>query len=132
IQNRPQYDKVRGFLEVAARDGVIVAGGRVPEGPGLFIEPTVVRDIGPDSALVTEEQFGPILPVIRYSDIEDVIAAVNASPYGLGGTVWSGDSVRGHAVAARIVSGIVWVNKYFDLRFDVPIGGVKQSGIGVE
>lgn len=132
IQNRAQYDKVRGFLEIAARDGTIVAGGTALDGPGNFIAPTVVRDIAADSPLVTDEQFGPILPVVRYSDIESVIAHVNASPYGLGGTIWCGDEARGRQVAARIESGIVWVNKYFDLGFDVPIGGVKQSGIGVE
>jgi acyl-CoA reductase-like NAD-dependent aldehyde dehydrogenase len=132
IQNQVQFDEVRGFLDVAAQDGVVIAGGAALDGPGFFIAPTIVRDISPDSVLVTEEQFGPILPVICYSNIEEVIAQLNASPYGLGGTVWCGDVERGRAVASRIEPGIIWVNKYFDLRFDVSIGGVKQSGVGVE
>ncbi len=132
IQNRTQYEKVLGFLDIAKEDGRVIAGGEAIDGPGNFIAPTVVRDIASDSRLVTEEQFGPILPVISYSDIEDVIAQVNGSPYGLGGSIWCGDVSRGLAVAARIETGIVWVNKYMDLRFDVPIGGVKSSGVGVE
>ena len=132
IQNRDQYQKVLGYLQIAHRDGNVIAGGGPIEGRGNFIAPTVVRDISPDSPLVVEEQFGPILPVVRYSDIEDVIGLVNASPYGLGGTVWCGDTARGEAVARRISSGIIWVNTYMNLRFDVAIGGVKSSGMGVE
>ena len=132
IQNRDQYQKVLGYLQIAHRDGNVIAGGAPIEGPGNFIAPTVVRDISPDSPLVVEEQFGPIVPVVRYSDIEDVIGLVNASPYGLGGTVWCGDTARGEAVARRISSGIIWVNTYMNLRFDVAIGGVKSSGMGVE
>jgi acyl-CoA reductase-like NAD-dependent aldehyde dehydrogenase len=132
IQNRDQFQKVLGYLQIAHRDGNVIAGGAPIEGPGNFIAPTIVRDIIAKSPLVTEEQFGPILPVVRYSNIDDVIGLVNASPYGLGGTIWCGDTARGEAVARQISSGIIWVNTYMDLRLNVAIGGVKSSGMGVE
>ncbi len=132
VQNKMQYDKVCGFLEDAAANGTVLAGGKPLGREGYFIAPTIVKDI-PDSArLVREEQFGPVLPVMKYDDIEDAIARANDNDYGLGGTVWAGDVDRGVAVAMQIDSGTVWVNKHLDLPFDVPFGGAKQSGIGRE
>lgn len=132
VQNKMQYDKVCGFLEDAAANGTVLAGGKPLDRDGYFIAPTIVKDI-PDSArLVREEQFGPVLPVLKYDDIDDAIARANDSDYGLGGTVWSGDTERGVEVAMKIDSGTVWVNKHLDLPFDVPFGGAKQSGIGRE
>lgn len=130
IQNRQQYEKVKGYLEIARQDGTIVAGGHAIEGDGFFIEPTIVRDISPDSRLVREEQFGPILPVLSYSDVQDVIDAANGTEYGLGGSVWSSDADRATEVALKIDSGIIWVNRHLVLPYDVPFGGAKQSGIG--
>lgn len=130
IQNRLQYDKVVGYLVEAARTGRVVSGGAPIEGSGFFIAPTVVRDIADASPLVAEEQFGPIIPVLSYEDLDDAIDRINASEYGLGGTVWTSDPARGEAVARRIESGTVWVNRHLDLPFDVPFGGAKQSGIG--
>ena len=130
VQNAAQYEKLKGFLEEARAEGQIVAGGEVLDRPGYFIAPTVVRDLPDDARLVREEQFGPLLPVLAYDDLEAAIAAVNSTEYGLGGTVWSGDAARGEAVAARIDSGTVWVNRFLDLPFDIPFGGAKQSGIG--
>jgi acyl-CoA reductase-like NAD-dependent aldehyde dehydrogenase len=90
-----------------------------------------VRDI-PDSArLGREEQFGPVLPVLRYSNIDDVIARANDTDVGLGGSVWSSDSDRAFEVAARLNAGTVWVNTHLDVGLDTPYGGAKQSGIGV-
>lgn len=130
IQNRQQYEKVLGYLEIARQDGTIVAGGKAIEGAGFFIEPTIVRDISPESRLVREEQFGPVLPVLAYTDIQEVIDAANQSEYGLGGSVWSSDAERATEVALKIDSGIVWVNRHLVLPYDVPFGGAKQSGIG--
>ena len=113
-------------------NGTIVAGGRTLDREGYFVQPTIVRDI-PDSArLVREEQFAPILPVLRYSDLDDAIARVNDTEYGLGGSVWSADRERAFEVAARIDAGTVWINKHFDRPPDVPSGGAKQSGLGAE
>jgi acyl-CoA reductase-like NAD-dependent aldehyde dehydrogenase len=130
IQNRQQYDKVRAYLDDARKDGTIVAGGNAIEREGYFIEPTIVRDIDADSRLVREEQFGPVLPILSYSNVDEAIAQANDSEYGLGGSVWSKDAERGAEVALKIDSGTVWVNRHLVLPYDVPFGGAKQSGIG--
>jgi acyl-CoA reductase-like NAD-dependent aldehyde dehydrogenase len=130
VQNRAQFDRLRALLDETRQEGRIVAGGEALAGEGYFIAPTIVRDLPDEARLVREEQFGPILPVLGYDDLDDAIARINASDYGLGGSVWTRDVGRGIAVASRIESGTVWVNKAIDLPFDIPVGGVKQSGIG--
>lgn len=132
LQNKAQFEKVKGFLEDARRNGKIVAGGEVLDRKGYFIQPTIVRDIADDSRLVKEEQFGPIIPILRYSDLDDAIARANDSDFGLGGTVWGKNLDRAFQVAARMESGIVWINRFLDMSPSVPFGGAKQSGIGVE
>jgi acyl-CoA reductase-like NAD-dependent aldehyde dehydrogenase len=131
LQNRAQFERVKGLLEDARRNGTIVAGGLL-EREGYFVQPTIVRDIPDGARLVREEQFGPILPVLRYSDIDDAIARANDTEYGLGGSVWSADRERAFAVAARIDAGTVWVNQHLAMRPDIPFAGAKQSGNGVE
>ena len=121
-----------GFLDDAAANGTVVAGGKPLERDGYFIAPTIVRDIPDDARLVREEQFGPILPIMKFDDIDDAITRANDNEYGLGGTIWAGDVDRGVEVAMKIDSGTVWVNKHLDLPFDIPFGGSKQSGIGRE
>jgi len=132
LQNKMQYEKVKGFLDDARKNGNIIAGGKAMDRPGYFIEPTIVRDIKESSKLVDEEQFGPVLPVIKYSDSEDVIRRANATNYGLGASVWSSSSERAHKVAERIEAGTVWINKHLDMAPHIPFGGAKQSGIGTE
>lgn len=132
VQNKMQYDKLCDFLDDAAVTGTIVAGGKPLDRDGYFIAPTIVRDIADDARLVREEQFGPVLPVMKYDDIDDAIARANDNEYGLGGTIWTGNVDRGVEVAMKIDSGTVWVNKHLDLPFDIPFGGSKQSGIGRE
>lgn len=130
IQNRAQFEKVLGYLDDAREKGRIIAGGGALDRDGFFIAPTVVRDIADDARLVCEEQFGPVIPVLPYDSLDEAIDRINASEYGLGGTVWTADPKRGEAVARRIVSGTIWVNRHLDLPFDVAFGGAKQSGIG--
>ncbi|HVJ42393.1 MAG TPA: aldehyde dehydrogenase family protein [Dongiaceae bacterium] len=132
LQNKAQFEKVKDFLADAKRNGTIVAGGESLQRKGYFIAPTIVRDIPDDARLVQEEQFGPILPVLRYHDLDDAIARANDTQYGLGGTVWSSDADRGFEVARRIDSGTVWVNQHLDIRPDTPFAGAKQSGLGIE
>lgn len=132
LQNKMQYEKVKGFLEAARKDGKIVAGGEAMDRPGYFIKPTIVRDIKEGARLVDEEQFGPVLPVIKYSDQDDVIRRANGTSYGLGASVWSSDKKRAHDVASRLEAGTVWINKHLDMAPHIPFGGAKQSGIGVE
>jgi acyl-CoA reductase-like NAD-dependent aldehyde dehydrogenase len=132
VQNKAQYDKVLGFMEKARADGKVIAGGGTHEGPGYFVPLTVVRDVAEGTQIVDEEPFGPILPIIRYTDVEDVIARANASPYALGGSVWSSDVEAAAKVARRLESGSVWVNQHCALDPLVPFPANKQSGMGVE
>lgn len=131
LQNKMQFEKVKDLIADAARHGTVMAGGDVPE-KGFFIRPTIVRDITDGTRLVDEEQFGPVLPVIKFSDPEDALARANASPYGLGGSIWSADLNRAHALAERMDAGTVWINKHLDLAPHIPFGGAKQSGLGAE
>lgn len=132
LQNKMQYDKVKDLIEDARKDGQIIAGGTTPDQKGYFIRPTIVRDISDGTRLVDEEQFGPVLPVIKYSDPEDAVARANASPYGLGGSVWSKDTDRAYALAGKMDAGTIWVNKHAELDPMIPFGGSKMSGVGTE
>ena len=132
LQNRMQYEKVKAIIDDARAQGKIIAGGEPHAGPGFFIKPTIVSGL-PDSArLVCEEQFGPVMPVLKYKTLDEAIARANSSEYGLGATVWSASNDRAYEVAMRLETGTVWINKHLDLPPDVPYGGTKQSGYGVE
>ncbi|EHP39860.1 aldehyde dehydrogenase [Cupriavidus basilensis OR16] len=132
LQNAMQFDKAGRFLAVARRDGKVLAGGAALKGDGYFIAPTIVRDLPDTNALVAEEQFAPILPVLRYEDLDDAVARVNGSPYGLGGSVWSSDQARAYAVAQRLDVGTAWVNHHLHFGPHIPLVGAKESGVGVE
>ncbi|MGA8709126.1 MAG: aldehyde dehydrogenase family protein [Steroidobacteraceae bacterium] len=132
IQNKAQFEKVKEFIEDGRTHGKIIAGGKPLAGDGYFIPPTIVRDIPDDARLVREEQFGPVLPVLKYSSLDEVIERANGTDYGLGGTVWGRDLDRANEVAQRMVTGTIWINKHLDLPPDVPFGGAKQSGLGTE
>lgn len=132
IQNRAQFEKVQAFLTSARNQGAIIAGGEVLDRKGYFITPTIVRDVTDGDEIVDEEQFGPILPVIRFDDLEAVIRSINASPNGLGGSVWSSDIDRAIAVANRVETGTIWVNQHLAIGPHIPMAGFRQSGLGVE
>ncbi|MGD2008548.1 MAG: aldehyde dehydrogenase family protein [Cellvibrionales bacterium] len=133
VQNKMQYDRVCELAEAAKADGAtFLTGGEPMPGPGYFFPVTIVRDIPEDSRLVQEEPFGPILPVISFSDTEDALAKANAVSVGLGGSVWSGDVEKAQALASRLECGTAWVNNHAMIQPDAPFGGVKQSGVGVE
>jgi aldehyde dehydrogenase (NAD+) len=132
LQNSMQFDKAKRYLDIASRDGRVMTGGKVREGSGYFVEPTIVRDISDGSALVDEEQFAPILPIIKYNKVDDVIKLANKSNYGLGGSVWSDDIEHAKSVAARIETGTVWINHHLHFSPNIPFCGAKESGIGVE
>jgi acyl-CoA reductase-like NAD-dependent aldehyde dehydrogenase len=132
IQNKAQYEKVKGFLEDAKACGNVIAGGTAQEGKGYFIAPTVVRDVKDGDKIVDEEQFGPVLPVVPFSDVDDVIARANNSDYGLGGSVHTKDIKTGIEIAGRIESGSVWVNQHLNIGPHIPMAGFKGSGLGVE
>jgi acyl-CoA reductase-like NAD-dependent aldehyde dehydrogenase len=132
LQNKMQFDKVNDLMEHTRRDGKYIAGGEAVGGKGYFIRPSIVTQIEEGARLVREEQFGPVVPVLPYRDLDDAIARANDTNYGLGGTVWSADPERGLEVAKKIDSGIVWVNQHMNVHMDVPAGGSKQSGMGAE
>ena len=132
IQNKKQYEKVRNYLDQASKDGNVIAGGEVLSGEGYFVKPTIVRDVTDGNSIVDEEQFGPILPVIPFTDVDDVINRANNTEYGLGGSVWSQNEERGLEIADRIESGSVWVNQHLNIGPHIPMAGFKGSGVGVE
>jgi acyl-CoA reductase-like NAD-dependent aldehyde dehydrogenase len=131
LSNRQQFDRVRHLVEASlACGGTLVTGGRALDRPGFFFSPTIVTGLAADNPLVTEEQFGPALPVIAFDTIEEAIAAANATDMGLGGSVWTDDIEQGVAIARRLESGSAWVNRHGMVMPDTPFGGMKQSGIG--
>jgi acyl-CoA reductase-like NAD-dependent aldehyde dehydrogenase len=127
IQNRMQYERVLQLLSQSRSGGVSIVAGEAPAGAGFFVAPTIVAGLSDEAPLVSEEQFGPLLPLLAYDSEDEVVARANASPYGLGATVWTANPARGIALARRIDSGTVWVNKHLDLPFDVPFGGCDAS-----
>jgi acyl-CoA reductase-like NAD-dependent aldehyde dehydrogenase len=133
LANKMQYDKVLGLLEDAkANGGRVLCGGEAPDGPGYFLPYTLVADVTDGMRIVDEEQFGPLLPIIKYTDLDDAISSANGLEVGLGGSVWSSDAERGSVVAAQLECGTVWVNQHGGIAPNIPFGGVKCSGIGVE
>lgn len=134
VQNKMQFDKLRTFLDdIKANGQSIVLGGEVDDSrPGYFIPVTVVDNPPEQSKIVQEEQFGPIVPIIVYDDVDDVIERANDSPFGLGGSVWGRDTRAAVAVANRLETGMVWVNEMHTQGVDIPFGGHKQSGVGTE
>ncbi len=130
----PQLDIVREHVEQARAAGArITAGGHVREGSGRFFEPTVLADVDHTMTAMTEETFGPTIPIMKVADAEEAIRLANDSPYGLGASVWTKDTARGEQIARRLESGYACVNdanvNYF--AYELPMGGWKESGLGV-
>lgn len=132
IQNRRQFDRVQALLADARDSGLKLVQGECPSGPGYFIPVTLVDNPPDDAPVVTEEAFGPILPVLRFSDVDDVIRRANDCPYGLAGAVWARDEAQAISIARRLETGTVWINQNLSVRPNAPFAGHKQSGFGVE
>ncbi|PKO32682.1 MAG: aldehyde dehydrogenase [Betaproteobacteria bacterium HGW-Betaproteobacteria-7] len=133
VQNDQQRNYVSELVEDARAHGArVLSGGRARPGAGYFYAPTVLADVTDGMRVVDEEQFGPVLPVIRYSDIDEVIRRANDNPNGLGGSIWSQDLAKAAQLALRLECGSAWINEHGAIQPDAPFGGVKQSGIGVE
>jgi succinate-semialdehyde dehydrogenase/glutarate-semialdehyde dehydrogenase len=122
--------------DAVASGGEVLAGGGVPDGDhlsnGWFYEPTVVYEPSHESRVAIEETFGPVLPVWKVSGLDEAIARANASPYGLGSSVWTRDLSAAMAAAERIEAGYTWINAATKVYDELPFGGVKQSGYGKE
>lgn len=131
VQNRMQFDRVVDLIEDARRSGAdLPAGDYRLDRAGYFIAPTIVTGVSDGVRLVDEEQFGPVLPMMPFSDVEDAINRANNSRYGLSGSIWTSDRNLGTRLAMRLEVGTAWVNKHLEAALDAPFGGAKESGIG--
>ena len=131
IQNKVQYEKVKSLIADAIANGgqIITASKDLPE-KGYFVAPTLVTNIENGIALVDEEQFGPVLPIMKFSDVNEVINQTNQSEFGLGGSVWSKDIAKAEEIASQMETGTVWINSHSDVSPAAPFGGWKTSGLG--
>lgn len=133
VQNKEQYDLVQELIADARNNGATVhTSADVPEGDGYFIAPVIITKASQGMRVVDEEQFGPVLPIISYSDVEEAVQQVNASENGLGGSVWGTDLDYAQQIASQLECGTVWINGHAEVLPHAPFGGCKMSGFGVE
>jgi len=128
-----QFEKVMGYIEAGKREGAKLAhGGKRVGDRGYFIEPTVFVDVQDDMKIAREEIFGPVMSIIKFDSMDDVVRRANSTMYGLAAAVWTRDIGKAHAIANKVRAGTVWVNCYDVFDPGAPFGGFKQSGIGRE
>ena len=133
INNRPQYDRVVDLIADSRAQGHnFLIGGDADVLPGLFVPVTIIDNPPDESRIVREEQFGPVVPLMKFDIEEEVIARANASPYGLGASVWGRDVAKAKVIAEQLDTGVAWINETQFLPPEASFGGRKQSGIGVE
>ncbi|MDM0111205.1 aldehyde dehydrogenase family protein [Variovorax sp. J22R133] len=133
VQNKLQFERVKDLIAATRAAGHrFLTGGTLPEGPGYFIRPAVVDNPPDDARVVVEEPFGPIVPLLRFSDTDEVIARANATDFGLGASVWSSDLDQAKSIGAQLEVGTVWINSVQLLDPLTPFSGRKQSGLGIE
>ena len=128
-----QFDKVMSYIEAGKKDGAsLMCGGARAGDRGYFIEPTVFANVKDDMKIAREEIFGPVMSIIKFKDLDEVIERANTTMYGLAAAVWTKDISKAHAIANNVRAGTVWVNCYDVFDAAAPFGGFKQSGIGRE
>ncbi|KAF4839347.1 putative aldehyde dehydrogenase FUS7 [Colletotrichum siamense] len=135
VQNQMQFERVKDLLkDIEEQKHKLAAGSTAPasNGKGYFITPTMVDNPPDNSRIVVEEPFGPVFPVLKWSDEKEVIQRANNTDMGLGASVWSKDLEKAQAIAKKLKAGNVWINTHLELQYDAPFGGHKQSGIGYE
>ena len=133
VQNSMQYEKVKSFFtDIESEKWSVAVGGTNEEKPGYFITPTIIEKPAENSRIVVEEPFGPIIPLLEWSEEDDVIARANNTKLGLGASVWSDDMEEASRIARQLDAGSVWVNTHIELDPNAPFGGHKESGIGYE
>ncbi|TAA43568.1 aldehyde dehydrogenase family protein [Pseudoxanthomonas winnipegensis] len=133
IQNRMQFEKLKNLLADAKANKLrFLLGGDIPDQPGYLVPITLIDNPPDDSRVVREEAFGPVLPLLKFKDVDEVVARANDTEYGLAASVWSRDVEAARKVAERIDAGTVWINEIHTFSPHVAFGGRKQSGIGIE
>ncbi|MEM6474896.1 MAG: aldehyde dehydrogenase family protein [Pseudomonadota bacterium] len=134
IQNKKQYDRVLELIQDAKDNGYkfLTGGDKDPSGTGYYVPITILDNPPEDARIVAEEQFGPVMPLMKFSTEDEVIERANNSEYGLAGAVWTGDPDKGVEIAERMETGTVWINEFMHLSPFAPFGGHKQSGFGAE
>jgi acyl-CoA reductase-like NAD-dependent aldehyde dehydrogenase len=134
IQNKKQYERVLELIEDAKDNGYkfLTGGDKDPSGTGYYVPITILDNPPEDARIVAEEQFGPVMPLMKFSTEDEVIERANNSEYGLAGAVWTADTDKGVEIAEKLETGTVWVNEFMHLSPFAPFGGHKQSGFGAE
>ena len=134
--SKEQQDRVQGYLEVGAQEARLAGQGVIPDDPrlasGYFVPPTVFADVDNSARIAREEIFGPVMSVIPFSSVDDVVAMANDNEYGLAAAIWTNDVKKAMRTAQAIRAGIVWINDTQPAPTEMPWGGYKQSGIGRE
>lgn len=133
VQNANQFRQIIDLVDDARNQGGrVLSGGSPAADKGYFYPPTIVADVSNGTRLVDEEQFGPVLPVIAYQDVEQAVALANDCNFGLGGSVWGADTEQAEQIARQLECGTVWINNHSEVLPHIPFGGSKLSGVGVE
>ncbi|MFC3053767.1 aldehyde dehydrogenase family protein [Kordiimonas pumila] len=133
VQNKMQFEKVKSLIADSHGKGhKFLLGGDIPDGKGYFIPISIVDNPPEDSRVVVEEAFGPVVPLLKFNDLDDVIKRANNTDTGLGGSVWSADTDKAYEIAKKLETGTVWINEMFAFSHKATFSGHKQSGVGVE
>lgn len=131
VQNKKQFDKVKALINDSIELGAkVVTSSQVLPEKGYFISPTLIYNINENSAIVQQEQFGPVIPILPFSDLDSVIESSNKSDFGLGASIWTNDIIKAKKVSSQFETGTVWINSHADLSPEAAFGGWKLSGLG--
>ena len=134
IQNRKQFERVCELIQDAKDNGYnfLTGGDTDPSGTGYYVPITILDNPPEDARIVAEEQFGPVMPLMKFSTVDEAISRANASEYGLAGAIWSKNTDKAVEIAEQLETGTVWINEFMHLSPFAPFGGHKQSGFGAE